>query len=140
LEKKTYLDIYEGENPGFHPENLVAIRQMLESVTQSGGTGYRASVAGYRVAGKTGTVEKLGENGYQKDKHLALFCGVAPASDPRLVMVVIIDTPNGKEYFGGSVAAPVFAKVMSGALRMLNVAPDAIDIPDNKSRVALLDN
>ena len=140
LEKKSYLDVYEGENPGFKRNNIMSVRRMLESVTRNGGTGSRASIPGYRVAGKTGTVEKLGTDGYQRDKHLALFSGLAPASDPRLVVVVMIDDPKGKQYYGGSVAAPVFAKVMGGALRMLNVAPDGIDIPDTKSRVALLDN
>lgn len=140
LEKKSYLDIYEGEDPGVRRENVFAVRRMLESVTHPGGTGSLAAINGYRVAGKTGTVEKLGPQGYQNDKHVALFCGVAPASDPRLVVVVVIDDPQGKTHFGGSVAAPVFAKVMGGALRMLNVTPDAIDIPDSDSRVALLDN
>lgn len=138
-EKSTGVDSNDGENPGFKLENIIAIRHMLESVTLQAGTGNHAAVPGYRVAGKTGTVEKLGESGYQSDKHIALFSGLAPASDPRLVIVVVIDEPKGREYFGGGVAAPVFAKVMSGALRMLNVAPDAIEFSDSKARVALLE-
>jgi cell division protein FtsI (penicillin-binding protein 3) len=76
------------------------------------------------VAGKTGTAKKAVAGGYAEDKYLSLFVGMAPASNPRLVMAVIIDEPRGEEYYGGLVAAPVFAKVMSGAMRLLNIPPD----------------
>jgi cell division protein FtsI (penicillin-binding protein 3) len=100
---------------------------MLEGVTQPDGTGRRAMVKGYRVAGKTGTVHKAEIGGYAPDRYLALFAGLAPASRPRLAMVVVVDEPQGDAYFGGQVAAPVFGKVMSDALRLLNVPPD--DLP-----------
>ncbi|MEJ2592144.1 MAG: penicillin-binding transpeptidase domain-containing protein, partial [Candidatus Thiodiazotropha sp.] len=88
------------------------------------GTAPRAAIPGYRVAGKTGTAKKSVAGGYAEDKYLSLFVGMAPASDPRLVMAVFIDEPKGHEFYGGLVAAPVFAKVMSGALRLLNIPPD----------------
>lgn len=100
---------------------------MLEGVTQPDGTGSRAHIKGYRVAGKTGTVHKAAAGGYAKDRYLSLFAGMAPASKPRLVLVVMIDEPNSGKYFGGLVAAPVFSKVMGDALRLLNVPPD--DLP-----------
>ncbi len=103
-----------------------AVRRMLESVTQPGGTALRAQVAGYRVAGKTGTAHKLDANGrYAPNRYIASFVGFAPASDPRLIVAVMIDEPSAGQYYGGVVAAPVFAQVMAGALRMLAVTPDA---------------
>ncbi len=106
-----------------------AVRKMLEMVTQPGGTATRAQVAGYRVAGKTGTAHKLDGAAYAADRYVSSFVGVAPASNPRLVIAVMIDEPGGKHYYGGEVAAPVFSSVMAGALRLLGVAPDAP--PDN---------
>ena len=103
------------------------VRSMMEMVVQEGGTGTKAKVPGYRVAGKTGTVRKVGANGYEDGAYLSIFAGMAPASNPRLIMVVMIDNPQGKEYYGGLVAAPVFSKVMAGALRILDVPPD--DLP-----------
>ncbi len=100
------------------------VRTMLETVVQKGGTGSRAFVEGYRVAGKTGTVKKTVVGGYSEDRYLSLFAGMAPASNPRLIAVVIIDEPKGDQYYGGLVAAPVFANVMAGALRLLDVPPD----------------
>ncbi len=100
------------------------VRSMLESVVADAGTGKRARVSGYHVAGKTGTVHSSSNGGYADDRFSALFAGMAPATKPRLAMVVVVHEPAGNEYHGGSVAAPVFAKVMSGALRLLNVAPD----------------
>ena len=100
------------------------LRRMMESVVKEGGTATAAAIPGYRVAGKTGTVKKLGKGGYQDHRYLSLFAGMVPASDPRLVAVVMIDEPRGKEYYGGLVAAPVFARVMDDALRLLNVPPD----------------
>lgn len=100
------------------------VRKMMETVVSSEGTGKRASVRGYRVIGKTGTVHKSIRGGYSDDRYLSLFAGIAPASDPRYVMVVLIDEPRGDHHYGGVVAAPVFAKVMEGAFRILNIAPD----------------
>jgi len=98
--------------------------RMLETVTQKGGTGTRAKVAGYRVGGKTGTSHKVGKEGYQDSEYSAIFAGIAPISDPRFVLVVVIDQPQGQEYYGGEVAAPAFARIMEGALRTLQIAPD----------------
>jgi cell division protein FtsI (penicillin-binding protein 3) len=88
------------------------------------GTGSKAAVPGYRVAGKTGTAWKAVEGGYSKDRYLAVFAGVVPASQPRLAIVVMIDEPGGSLYYGGDVSAPVFSAVASGALRLMAVAPD----------------
>lgn len=101
------------------------MKDMLELVVQPGGTALRAQVAGYRVAGKTGTAHKLGPSGYEKDKYVGSFVGMAPASNPKLIMAVMIDEPTSGEYYGGTVAAPVFSAVMADALRMLSVPQDA---------------
>ncbi|OOZ37285.1 peptidoglycan D,D-transpeptidase FtsI family protein [Solemya velesiana gill symbiont] len=110
------------------------VRQMLKAVVSAEGTAPAAAVPGYQVAGKTGTVKKITSGGYSEDKYLAVFAGMAPASDPRLVMVVMIDEPRAGKYYGGQVAAPVFSKVMAGALRLLNVAPD--DLSADSVRLA----
>jgi len=104
----------------------VAIRGMLEEVVRPGGTGNNASIAGYRVAGKTGTAWKYAAGGYSEDKYFSIFAGLVPASDPRLAAVVVIDEPSGDLYYGSDVAAPVFADVMSESLRLLAIPPDAI--------------
>ncbi|HCY62409.1 MAG TPA: cell division protein [Oxalobacteraceae bacterium] len=100
------------------------MRAMLESVTQPGGTATQAQVPGYRVAGKTGTALKLAGGRYVK-KYIASFVGFAPVSDPRIVIAVMVDEPSAKTYYGGTVAAPVFAAVAANALRALNVSPDS---------------
>ncbi len=101
----------------------IQVRTMLETVITRG-TGRRAQVTGYRVAGKTGTVHKSIIGGYAVDRYLAVFAGMAPASRPRLVIAVMIDEPSAGSYYGGQVAAPLFARVMGESLRMLAVAPD----------------
>jgi cell division protein FtsI (penicillin-binding protein 3) len=102
-----------------------AVRAMLETAVQPGGTGPRARVMGWRVAGKTGTAHKQENGGYAADKYLASFVGLAPVSAPRVVIAVMIDEPAAGQHYGGSVAAPVFAQVMQGALRLLGVPHDA---------------
>ena len=97
---------------------------ILETVVMRGGTGSRARVRGYMVGGKTGTAYIAGPNGYYKNRYTASFVGMAPATDPRLVVAVVIRDPQGRSHFGAIVSAPAFAKVMAGALRMMNVAPD----------------
>ena len=97
---------------------------LLEGVITPDGTGLKANVPGYRVAGKTGTAWKAAAGGYSQDKYLAVFAGVAPATRPRLATLVLIDEPGGTQFYGGDVAAPVFSSVMSGALRLMGVAPD----------------
>lgn len=109
------------------------VRKMLELAASEQGTGGLAQVPRYRVAGKTGTVHKLAAGAYAEDRYVSLFAGFAPATNPRLVTVVVIDEPGGGTHFGGEVAAPVFSRVMAGALRLLNVAPDAPLAPDRKT-------
>jgi cell division protein FtsI (penicillin-binding protein 3) len=114
------------------------VRAMLELAVQRGGTAPRAQISGYRVAGKTGTAHKQENGGYAPDKYVSSFVGFAPASSPRLAIAVMIDEPSG-EYYGGKVAAPVFAEVMAAALRILDVAPDApirpIELPDESDEI-----
>ncbi len=107
-------------------DTATAVRDMLEEVVRPGGTGTKAAVDGYRIAGKTGTAWKFSAGGYSKDKYISIFAGLAPASDPRLAAVVVIDEPRGELYYGSDVAAPVFADVMAESLRLLAVAPDAM--------------
>jgi cell division protein FtsI (penicillin-binding protein 3) len=87
-------------------------------------------VTGYRIAGKTGTAWKSGVGGYSKDKYFSIFAGLAPASNPRLAAIVVIDEPSGELYYGSDVAAPVFADVMAESLRLLAVPPDALPARD----------
>jgi cell division protein FtsI (penicillin-binding protein 3) len=108
----------------FSPAVARAVRSMMETVVREGGTAPHAAVEGYRVAGKTGTVHKSVAGGYSEDRYLSLFAGMAPASNPRLVAVVLINEPSNGEHYGGLVAGPVFSRVMAGALRLLNITPD----------------
>lgn len=110
------------------------VRAMLETVISGEGTARRAAVSGYRVAGKTGTVHKVIDGRYSKDHYYSLFAGIAPVENPRLVMVVVVDDPKGRAYYGGLVAAPVFSTAMSAALRLLDVPPDAV--PEHNMLVA----
>lgn len=112
-------------------ETADAVLRMLEEVVRPGGTGAKASVSGYRVAGKTGTAWKFAKGGYSQDKYISIFAGMAPASNPRLATVVVIDEPGGELYYGSDVAAPVFANIMSESLRLLAVPPDALPARDS---------
>lgn len=107
-----------------NPSTARAVRKMLEMVTMPGGTARKAQVVGYRVGGKTGTAHKL-EGGQYINKYVGSFVGIAPISDPRIIVAVMIDEPNAGKYYGGDVAAPVFSAVVAGALRMMGVPPDA---------------
>ena len=100
--------------------------KMLQRVAESG-TGSKASMEAYSVAGKTGTARKVGKAGYDDTRHIAFFAGMTPAESPRLVGIVMIDEPKGDQYGGGAIAAPVFSRVMAGALRLLNVTPNYLD-------------
>ncbi len=111
-------------------DTAIAVRSMLEEVVRPGGTGTKASVPGYRVAGKTGTAWKFAAGGYSEDKYISIFAGLAPASNPRLAAVVVIDEPGGELYYGSDVAAPVFADVVTESLRLLAVPPDALPARD----------
>jgi cell division protein FtsI (penicillin-binding protein 3) len=101
------------------------MRAMLELAVQPGGTAPRARIMGWRVAGKTGTAHKQENGGYAQDRYIASFVGLAPVSAPRIVVAVMIDEPANGQYYGGVVAAPVFAQVARGALRALGVPYDA---------------
>jgi cell division protein FtsI (penicillin-binding protein 3) len=115
-----------------------AVRKMLETVTQAEGTAPLAQVAGYRIAGKTGTAHKLVDGAYAPDRYISSFIGFAPASRPRLLIAVMLDEPGREHHTGGQVAAPVFSSVMAGALRLMSIAPDAplehLPIPSGKPK------
>lgn len=100
------------------------LKLAMKAVVAKGGTGTRAQLPLYDVGGKSGTVHSVGKHGYEKSQYKAIFAGVAPAEEPEIAMVVIIDAPAGAEYYGGEVAAPVFSRVVDGAMRLLNVRPD----------------
>lgn len=108
----------------FSAQTAREVRAMLEMAVLPGGTAPKAQIAGYRVAGKTGTAHKI-EGGAYANKYVASFVGFAPVSEPRLIVAVMIDEPSNGKHYGGDVAAPVFAQVMAGSLRTLGVAPDA---------------
>jgi len=117
------MDTAEGERV-FSPENTQYVLELMESVTNKGGSGTKAAIPGYRVAGKTGTSRKAVAGGYGEE-YVNIFAGVAPVSDPQLVVVVLVNEPAGDLYYAGDTAAPVFSNIMSGSLQILNVAPDA---------------
>jgi cell division protein FtsI (penicillin-binding protein 3) len=98
---------------------------MMEEVTSTAGTGRKAAIPGYRVAGKTGTTRKANK-GYDSDKYRALFVGIAPATAPRFVMAVTVEEPTRGQYYGGDVAAPIFREVMEQTLRLMAVPPDDV--------------
>lgn len=111
-------------SPVFSQETARELRVMLEMVVQTAGTAPKAQIAGYRVAGKTGTAHKL-EGGTYANKYVSSFVGFAPASDPRLIVAVMLDEPGIGKYYGGDLAAPVFAQIMGGALRTMGISSDA---------------
>lgn len=111
-------------------EVAVDILRMLEAVVSTDGTAPLAAIPGYRVAGKTGTARKIGKTGYIDNRYVSLFAGVAPVSHPKFVVVVVLDDPANGDYYGGKVAAPVFAKVTNAALRIMNIPPD--DLGNNR--------
>ncbi|WP_374664361.1 penicillin-binding protein PBP3 [Acinetobacter sp.] len=133
---KMPLSLYKLEDQSKGEQMISAkiaddVLMMMESATMPGGTATRANVSGYRVAGKTGTAHKLrpDRKGYSTTEYRALFAGVAPVSDPRIAMVVVVENPKGS-YYGGTVSAPVFARVMQESLRLMNVPLDKpLDTP-----------
>ncbi|VDY64329.1 Peptidoglycan synthase FtsI precursor [Shimwellia blattae] len=102
------------------------VEHMMESVALPGGGGTRAAVKNYRVAVKTGTAKKIGADGHYVDKYIAYTAGVAPASQPRFALAVVINDPENGKYYGGAVSAPVFSQIMGDVLRLENVAPDGL--------------
>jgi cell division protein FtsI (penicillin-binding protein 3) len=113
--------------PVYSAQTAREVRAMLELAVQEGGTAPKAQVPGYRVAGKTGTAHKI-EGGAYANKYVSSFVGLAPVTEPRLIVAVMIDEPAGGRHFGGDVAAPVFSNVMGGALRALGVPPDGLQL------------
>lgn len=128
---KRPLSILRLDEPPRNEERIMSaatarqVRTMMEAVVSDKGTAPKAAVAGYQVAGKTGTVHKIVDGRYTT-RYLSLFAGMAPADHPRLVLVVVIDDPRAGHHYGGQVAAPAFSAIMSGALRLLNVTPDVV--------------
>ncbi len=116
--------------------NAAALIKMMESVTEQGGSGLKAAVEGYRIAGKTGTSRKAAPGGYG-EQYVNIFAGLAPASNPQVVTVVLINEPGGDLYYSSDTAAPVFSQIMGGALRLLNIAPDALS--EDTAQVAWLE-
>ena len=130
VKRPVTLRKVEGPVPGeqvIDPRVAKELLEMMESVVSTEGSGKRASLVGYRVAGKTGTAWTADAGSYSTERYKASFGGVVPASHPRLAAIVVIDEPSGKKYYGGDVAAPVFANVMAGALRLMGVPPDGLD-------------
>jgi cell division protein FtsI (penicillin-binding protein 3) len=127
LKRPISFERVSGPVPGervLDPKVCTALIRMMEHVVEKGGTATRASLIGYRVSGKTGTAWKSVAGGYSTDRYMAVFAGLVPATHPKLATVVVIDEPSGDLHRGGDVAAPVFASVMSGALRLMDVPPD----------------
>ena len=112
------------------PEITRDVRRMLRTVvdSKSGGSALEANVPFYSVAGKTGTAHVVGEKGYEENLHNSLFVGMVPASNPQIVIVIVVNEPKGEEHYGGQVAAPVFSRVASGAMRILNIPPDLLPV------------
>ena len=108
----------------FSPKTAGEVRTMLEMAVKPGGTAPQAQISGYRVAGKTGTAHKIEAGGYV-NKYVSSFVGFAPVSDPRFIVAVMIDEPSAGKYYGGAVAAPVFAEIMASSLRAHGVPTDA---------------
>lgn len=111
----------------FGSKEVEQVVMMLEAVLKSGGTATHGHIVGYRVAGKTGTARLVEKYGYAKHRYNSLFVGMAPASQPRLVVAIVLNDPKGKHFYGGETAAPIFSHIMGGALRLLHVQPD--DLP-----------
>ena len=136
-----FLDKPRGEPRRVMPKDIaLETTRMLERVVTPTGTSRRARIPMYRVAGKTATVQKLINGRYSSDQHLAMFVGYAPASNPQLAAVVIVDNPSAGAYYGGAVAAPVFRKIISSALRILNVPPDNIGKVASNRTVATVES
>ncbi|TDG15084.1 penicillin-binding protein 2 [Seongchinamella unica] len=127
LQRPVSLLALDGNVP--EPQRVISesvasqVLDVLHAVTGEHGTARKARVDGFNVAGKTGTVRKVGPGGYIEDSHVALFAGLAPVNNPRVVTVVVINDPKGEDYGGGAVAAPVFSTVTRGALRLLGATP-----------------
>jgi cell division protein FtsI (penicillin-binding protein 3) len=131
VQQRVSLLALEGEVPDgkrvISRDTAAQLLSMLHAVTNDDGTARKARVPGYKVGGKTGTVHKVGPQGYEAHKYVALFAGIAPIEQPRIVTVVVINDPKGERYGGGAVAAPLFSEMTSATLRLLNVPPSELD-------------
>ncbi|MGP1959457.1 MAG: peptidoglycan glycosyltransferase FtsI [Arsenophonus sp. NC-TX2-MAG3] len=116
----------------FPEEIMRTVVRMMESVVLPSSSGVRAAVKGYRIAIKTGTVKKVGNDGHYINQYIAYTAGGAPASNPRYALVVIINAPTAGKYYGGAVSAPVFGSIMWGVLRLMNIEPDALISNENE--------
>ena len=118
------------------PAIATEVKAMLETVVDSsrGGSAIEANIPFYEVAGKTGTAHVVGDYGYEDNLHNSFFVGLVPASDPKIVVVVVVNEPRGDEHYGGQVAAPVFSQIAAGAMRILNISPDEIPTRNLLSR------
>lgn len=114
----------------YDAELVAELVSMMEGVTDKDGTAPKARVEGYRVAGKTGTIRKVGPGGYDDGRHAAWFAGMIPATRPRIVTVILIDEPQGEEYGGGVVAGPVYGRVMARAVHLLGIPPDDLQLAE----------
>lgn len=117
----------------FEESDVVSLLRMMEGVASSKGTAPKAQVPGFVVAGKTGTSRKVTSGTYDDTRHVALFAGIAPSRDPKVVVVVIINEPLGEHVGGGEVAAPVFARILARSLRILGVAPENLVVTDREN-------
>lgn len=121
------------------PEQIVhEVEHMMESVALPGGGGTKAAVRDYRVAVKTGTAKKIGPDGKYIDKYVAYTAGVAPASNPKFALVVVMNDPSNGSYYGGAVSAPVFSQIMGDVLRLENVMPDGM--PQDSENLIVMHN
>ena len=143
IKRPISFERVSGKVPGervLAPKVCAALVALMEQVVEKGGTATRASLIGYRVSGKTGTAWKSIAGGYSTDRYMAVFAGLVPATHPRLAAVIVIDEPGGNLHQGGTVAAPVFASVMSGALRLMDIAPDDLQNVPAATLVSANDN
>jgi len=129
------VSILRRENPPqgrrvYDAELVGELLNMMEGVTDRDGTAHGARIEGFRVAGKTGTIRKVGPNGYDDGRHAAWFAGIVPATRPRIVTIVLIDEPKGDQYEGGEVAGPVFGRVMTRAVHLLGLPPDGLQLAE----------
>ena len=135
IKRPISFERISGRVPGEQVLDPKVARELVHLMEQvvAAGTATRAAVVGYRVAGKTGTAWKSVAGGYSTDRYMAVFAGLVPASHPKIATVVVIDEPSGNLHQGGTVAAPVFSNVMSGALRLMDVPPDDLqNVPATK--------
>jgi cell division protein FtsI (penicillin-binding protein 3) len=141
LQQPVSLLALEGQVPAgkrvISADIAAQVMGMLHAVTGEEGTARKARVAGYQVGGKTGTVHKVGPRGYEPNKYVAWFAGIAPIENPRVVTVVVINDPKGALYGGGAIAAPLFSEVTSAALRILHVPPTELGDTETTATAAV---